>query len=125
MLLFSIVVILATSCNFCNAFNLPSKNFANRSSDLRALAVEAVSVGLDTKAEGITEQACADAAAEMQRIDVPVPGSVSDSGSVGISFIHWEPDTPKKNTLPLLLVHGRCPHPSSFYSFSPFVDFHF
>ncbi len=63
----------------------------------------------DTMGEGqITEQACADAAALMQRVKVPVPTSVADDGEVGISFIHWpaEKSARSANTLPIVLVHG-------------------
>ncbi len=35
-----------------------------------------------------------------------VSTSISDTGSVAISFIHWRPDVPKKGILPLVLVHG-------------------
>jgi len=103
------VVILANSCSFCNGFsgiNISQNIFINSSLGLKALPFDAVSVGLDTKAEGISEQACADAAAKVVRVNVPVAESVSDSKTVGISYINWKPETPKKNTLPLLLVHG-------------------
>lgn len=55
----------------------------------------------------ITEPACAEAASLIRQIDVPVSSSISDSGTAGISYIHW-PATTKTNTntLPLLLVHG-------------------
>lgn len=46
----------------------------------------------------------------MKRVMVPVSKDVSDTGYVGISFIHWQADASaaakKKNTLPLMLVHG-------------------
>lgn len=58
----------------------------------------------------ITEVACADAAAKMKRVAVPVPEYVSPSGSVGISYIHWPADPAaakgKGKTLPVVLVHG-------------------
>ncbi len=69
----------------------------------------------DTMGEGqITEQACADAAALMQRVKVPVPTSVTDDGEVGVSFIHWPAEKGSRsananmnmNTLPIVLVHG-------------------
>lgn len=43
----------------------------------------------------------------MKRVMVPVSTDVSDTGFVGISFIHFaaQPSS-KKKTLPLLLVHG-------------------
>lgn len=44
----------------------------------------------------------------MKRVMVPVSTDVSDTGFVGISFIHFEAQkaNAKKKTLPLLLVHG-------------------
>jgi len=45
----------------------------------------------------------------MKRAMVPVSKDVSESGYVGISYIHWAADKKEKrahNTLPLLLVHG-------------------
>ena len=102
-----VVGILATSGSLClcNAFILPSRSFVKF--ELKAVSlIDDTFVAPDTKAAGISEQACADAAAKMQRINVPVPESVSDSGSVGVSFINWKPETPKKGSLPLLLVHG-------------------
>lgn len=42
----------------------------------------------------------------MKRVMVPVSKDVSDTGFVGISFIHFLPEKKNKNTLPLLLVHG-------------------
>eukprot|EP01083_Nonionella_stella_P118166 352716_1 len=53
----------------------------------------------------ITEQACADAASKMKRIKVPVPESVSSTGDVSVSFIHWEAEK-KTSALPIILVHG-------------------
>jgi pimeloyl-ACP methyl ester carboxylesterase len=55
---------------------------------------------------GIEEQACIDAAKRMQRVAVPVGADVSPSGSVGISYIHWPAEKPKRGSLPLLLIHG-------------------
>mmetsp|Transcript_6498 Transcript_6498/g.14179 ORF Transcript_6498/g.14179 Transcript_6498/m.14179 type:complete len:409 (+) Transcript_6498:98-1324(+) len=66
----------------------------------------------DTSNAGeISEQLCTDAAAKMKRVMVPVSNEVSDTGYVGISFIHWEASPSAKTanktkTLPLLLVHG-------------------
>lgn len=47
----------------------------------------------------------------MKRVMVPVSKEVSDTGFVGISYIHWPGNAEKKKaskekTLPLLLVHG-------------------
>ena len=61
----------------------------------------------DTFNDGeISEQLCTDAARKMKRVMVPVSKEVSDTGYVGISFIHWQATKKTANTLPLLLVHG-------------------
>lgn len=59
----------------------------------------------------ISEQACTDAASLMRRVNVPVPATVSATGEVGISYIHWPASRAAKRanggpTLPLVLVHG-------------------
>eukprot|EP00986_Skeletonema_menzelii_P018488 scaffold26646_cov155-Skeletonema_menzelii.AAC.5 len=62
----------------------------------------------NTVTEGpISEELCTAAAQKMKRVMVPVSTDVSDTGFVGISFIHFaaQPSS-KKKTLPLLLVHG-------------------
>ena len=107
--------ILLMQAALCNAFTVQqqgaSKTFvaskleAATSASLTSLLDETF-VAPDTKEAGISEEACAEAAAKMQRINVPVPTSVSESGSVGVSFINWKPTVPKKGALPLLLVHG-------------------
>jgi pimeloyl-ACP methyl ester carboxylesterase len=60
--------------------------------------------------EQISDPACIDAATKMKRVMVPVSKEVSDTGYVGISFIHWQAEkkntTRNTNVLPLLLVHG-------------------
>ena len=65
----------------------------------------------DTVNEGmISEQACADAASLMRRVKVPVPTTVSSTGDVGVSYIHWPASSVAKRsygpTLPVILVHG-------------------
>lgn len=60
----------------------------------------------DTAAAGIQEQACIDAAKRMKRVAVQVSSEISPSGSVGISYIHWPAEKPKKSSLPVILVHG-------------------
>jgi pimeloyl-ACP methyl ester carboxylesterase len=56
---------------------------------------------------GIQEQACIDAAERMQRVAVPVPTDISPSGSVGISYVNWPAQSPKRRgTPPVILVHG-------------------
>lgn len=56
---------------------------------------------------GIEEQACIDAAKQMQRVAVPVPTDVSPSGSVGISYIHWPAAKgASKRSPPLIMIHG-------------------
>ena len=54
---------------------------------------------------GITEVECADAAARMNRIRVPVPEYVISTGEVGVSFVHWAAEK-KTSALPIILVHG-------------------
>lgn len=53
----------------------------------------------------ILEDACRETAAKMQRIQVPVGPSISETGQVGISYVHWKPPT-KSNFPPVILVHG-------------------
>ena len=53
----------------------------------------------------ISEDACAEAASLMKQVDVQVSETISETGTAGISYIHW-PAEKKTNTLPLLLVHG-------------------
>lgn len=58
---------------------------------------------------GVTEIACQEAASRMSQLEVPVSNSISKSGKVNISYIHWPAEKTgpsKKQTLPLLLVHG-------------------
>jgi len=101
----------STSNYNCNAFTLSNSpsSFARVTSRTTltktAVATDTSFVQPDTLSNGITEQACADAAAKMQRIEVPVPTNVAEDGTVGISYIHWKAET-KTNTMPLLLVHG-------------------
>jgi len=60
----------------------------------------------DTLNDGqIQEQLCTDAASKMRRVMVPVSKDVTDTGYVGVSYIHFKAEK-KTNTLPLLLVHG-------------------
>jgi len=56
----------------------------------------------------IQEEACIDAAKQMQRMVVPISTEIAQSGSVGISYIHWPANNKKKNgdTPPLILLHG-------------------
>lgn len=56
---------------------------------------------------GIVEQACIDAAKRMTRVAVPVSSEISQSGSVGISYIHWPAEkSPRRKCPPLILIHG-------------------
>jgi pimeloyl-ACP methyl ester carboxylesterase len=61
----------------------------------------------------IEEVACQETAARMKRIMVPVSESISSSGTVGISFVHWPADvsgdgtkTGGSTSLPVILIHG-------------------
>lgn len=58
--------------------------------------------------EEITEEACLDAVSRMKQVPVKVSESVSLSGDVGISYVHWpaEKGASNKSSLPLVLVHG-------------------
>ena len=55
----------------------------------------------------ISDPDCISAASKMRRIIVPVPESVSASGEVGLSYVHWPAAAKeKKNVLPIILIHG-------------------
>lgn len=54
----------------------------------------------------IEEEACRDAAARMKRVPVPVSESISPSGSVGISYVHWPLQKKNISSVPLILIHG-------------------
>lgn len=106
------------SSSLASAFVPAASSGASRSSSTSAISASAIQsmedltfTPPDTMNAGeITERACADAAARMKRVAVPVPEYVSPSGSVGISYIHWpaDPSAARENgkTLPVVLVHG-------------------
>ena len=101
----SALILLASSAN---GFVIPQKKapatFVQRA--ISPALLDPTFSPPDTAGEGeITEQACTDAAAKMKRVKVPVPESVSSSGEVGVSFIHWEAEK-KTSALPIVLVHG-------------------
>jgi pimeloyl-ACP methyl ester carboxylesterase len=58
----------------------------------------------------VQEEACIDAATKMKRMAVPVSKDIAQSGSVGISYIHWPASKKMKRKLvdtpPLILLHG-------------------
>lgn len=54
----------------------------------------------------IQEEACRDTAARMKQVPVPVPETISPSGNVGISYVHWPAQGRKTSSLPLILIHG-------------------
>jgi len=98
----------------------PSSSFASTStstsSRLSAVTTAAIA-GMDDPTfsppdtlndGGITEVACAEAASKMRRVAVPVPEYVSQSGTVGISYVHWPAaKVPgSSRALPMLMVHG-------------------
>ena len=90
--------------------SLPSTKTSSLSSSLQ-IQEDLTFTRPDTLNEGqISEQACTDAASKMKRVMVPVSKEVSSTGYVGISYINWQAEKNvvqgKKNTLPLLLVHG-------------------
>ena len=85
--------ILAYSCCICNGFMTPTKTpvaLSQLAASSLVASLDDTFVRPDTIQAGISEQACADAAAKMQRINVPVSETVSESGEVGISFIHFK-----------------------------------
>mmetsp|Transcript_28996 Transcript_28996/g.53538 ORF Transcript_28996/g.53538 Transcript_28996/m.53538 type:complete len:413 (-) Transcript_28996:24-1262(-) len=102
------------------AFVSPSTNTAKAKTTSRVRVVVSAAAQVqedltftppDTINDGqISEQLCTEAANKMKRVMVPVSNDVSDSGYVGISFIHWQAEASAKKksatTLPLLLVHG-------------------
>jgi pimeloyl-ACP methyl ester carboxylesterase len=100
----------ALFCATTNAFippqhKQPSTTFALKATISPSL-LDQTFTPPDTIGKGeITEQACADAAAKMKRVKVPVPEYVSSSGEVGVSFVHWEAEK-KTSALPIILVHG-------------------
>jgi pimeloyl-ACP methyl ester carboxylesterase len=54
----------------------------------------------------ILEKACRDTAARMKRVPVPVSETISPSGNVGISYVHWPAQGKKTSSTPLILIHG-------------------
>lgn len=112
-----IIMKLSTSALIAASLGLSSEAFVTHKSSGTYVALDALSPAVsslldetftppDTMGVGeITEQACADAAMRMNRVKVPVPEYVSDSGEVGVSFIHW-PAEKKTSALPIILVHG-------------------
>ncbi len=101
----SVAIVCATG----NAFILPQKQQSKTFLQKASISPELLDLSFtppDTIGAGeITEQACADAAAKMKRVKVPVPEYVSSTGDVGVSFVHWEAEK-KINALPIILVHG-------------------
>ncbi|KAL3803740.1 hypothetical protein ACHAWO_003375 [Cyclotella atomus] len=59
----------------------------------------------------ISEELCTAAASRMKRVMVPVSTDVSDTGYVGVSYIHWKASAKASSATaekicPLMLVHG-------------------
>lgn len=54
----------------------------------------------------IEEEACREAAARMRRVPVPISETISPSGYVGISYVHWPAQGKRTSSLPLVLIHG-------------------
>lgn len=107
----TLAILLALPSTF--AFAPPSNSISTTTTtttSLSALQQDLTFTPPDTFNDGeISEQLCTEAAQKMKRVMVPVSKEVSDTGYVGISYIHWEGDAQlkrKENTLPLLLVHG-------------------
>lgn len=94
----------------CDAFTLQPRGLSKAGSTSLSVAttssVDDTFTPPDTKGAGITEEACADAASKMRRVNVPISTDICESGEVGISYINWKPESTKKGALPVLLVHG-------------------
>lgn len=81
-------------------------------SSLRLLSITSMDdLAFDTPdTSDVQEEACIDAATKMKRMAVPVSKEIAQSGSVGISYIHWPASKKMKrkcvNTPPLILLHG-------------------
>lgn len=54
----------------------------------------------------IQEEACRDTASRMNLVSVPVSETISPSGTVGVSYVHWPAQGKKTSSLPLILIHG-------------------
>ena len=65
-----------------------------------------VPVAVNPDVSSITEPLCLDTARRMQRISVPVTTDIHPEGTVGISYVNWQPTKPTKNTPSLILIHG-------------------
>lgn len=104
-----VILSSALLCATGNAFILPQKQLSTTFVQKATISPSLLDPSFtppDAIGEGeITEQACANAAAKMKRVKVPVPDYVSSSGDVGVSFVHWEAEK-KTNALPIILVHG-------------------
>ena len=98
------VVLSATTATAFVSSSPPSKSTCL--SVANSLQDDLTFVKPDTLNDGqIQEQLCTDAANKMRRVMVPVSKDVTDTGYVGVSYIHFKAEK-KTNTLPLLLVHG-------------------
>jgi pimeloyl-ACP methyl ester carboxylesterase len=88
--------------------------FVGRSRSLTATTTDLTATGVTTLVQPdtstIQERACVEAAARMQRIDVPVSKDIHPNGMVGISFVQW-PSSARRNNRnskkpAIILVHG-------------------
>lgn len=107
-----VVVLLLLGClDPSCAFTTP--RFNNKHASARHGGISPLRVSFDPTfvppdMSTIDEIACQETAARMQRVLVPVSDTISPSGSVGISYVHWPAEKTKDRTslLPLIMVHG-------------------
>lgn len=98
----ALILSLAPSCAFTVARNnLKSGNTARYSTIITG---ENTFVGPDLSE--IQEEACLDTAARMKQVPVPVSESISPTGTVGISYVHWPAQGKRTSSLPIILIHG-------------------
>jgi pimeloyl-ACP methyl ester carboxylesterase len=104
------VVLLLLGCvDPSNAFTTPLNNkHAASHRGVTNLMVSLDPTFVQPDVSTIDEIACQETAARMKRVMVPVSDTISPSGSVGISYVHWPAEkTKQRNTLlPLMMVHG-------------------
>jgi pimeloyl-ACP methyl ester carboxylesterase len=71
-----------------------------------AVSTYADTVLVNPDMTGITEEACLDTAARMQRTAVPVSPYIHPDGKVGISYVYWPAKGRRSKLPPVVLVHG-------------------
>jgi pimeloyl-ACP methyl ester carboxylesterase len=102
----SAAVLLLGWAQQSSAFTSPLTNNNGASTALKAAATTQDPTFSKPDMTTIDEVACQETAARMKRVMVPVSESVSPSGQVGVSYVHWPAQGPKTTSLPLIMVHG-------------------